>query len=231
MHSSNNKRGALPAAAGVTLSPIGAWGAQSGAVNLYDNYVPKMSRRYSEHRALYDALQEASAQRLAASSIYESLRDWSVDYAGEERGVESLLIHGDPVFSNALLSSQGTVTLIDMRGRLGDALTLQGDAVYDLGKVYQSLDGYDFILHDLAMSDLDHAHAAELQSAFVSFVAQQYSTVRLSDVLAVTALLYFSLIALHDNAAHQVQFLARSAELAMQARESALAEVGVRGTR
>ena len=33
-----------------------------------------------------------------------------------------------------------------MRGRVGDTLTTSGDVLYDLGKVYQSLCGYDLIL-------------------------------------------------------------------------------------
>ena len=48
-------------------------------------------------------------------------------------------IHGDPVFSNVLLTDESTVKLIDMRGALGDVLTTQGDVTYDLSKVYQSL--------------------------------------------------------------------------------------------
>ena len=42
---------------------------------------------------------------------------------------------GDPVFSNALLTDEGRVFLLDMRGEVGDALTMQGDVLYDLSKV------------------------------------------------------------------------------------------------
>ena len=35
-----------------------------------------------------------------------------------------------------------------MRGSLGKLLTLCGDKLYDLAKIYQSLLGYDFILLD-----------------------------------------------------------------------------------
>jgi len=35
-----------------------------------------------------------------------------------------------------------------MRGALGDCNALHGDVVYDFAKVYQSLCGYDFIIHD-----------------------------------------------------------------------------------
>lgn len=41
---------------------------------------------------------------------------------------------------------------IDMRGALGDTVCTEGDVNYDLSKVYQSLNGYDFIILD---KDLD----------------------------------------------------------------------------
>ena len=42
------------------------------------------------------------------------------------------------VFSNILLTNDGQVRFIDMRGMLGDELSLSGDIMYDLAKVYQS---------------------------------------------------------------------------------------------
>lgn len=45
-----------------------------------------------------------------------------------------------------------------MRGALGDLLCTEGDANYDLAKVYQSLCGYDFIIMD---KDVD-PNAAEM---------------------------------------------------------------------
>ena len=206
-------------------------------VDIYDNYALKMSARYKEHRELYRALEAsiASAGPGAPASatgsvaaIYERLYDWFLEFARSGRGVRSLVIHGDPVFSNALLSAQGQVTLIDMRGRLGDVLTVMGDAVYDLGKVYQSIDGYDFILHDLALTSIDQRHSQQLQAVFDSFVQSHYPTVRISDVQAAAALLYFSLIPLHNNTAHQRQFLARSLQLAEKAREQARGEARTR---
>jgi hypothetical protein len=35
-----------------------------------------------------------------------------------------------------------------MRGKLGSKLTINGDMLYDLAKINQSVVGYDFILHD-----------------------------------------------------------------------------------
>ena len=55
----------------------------------------------------------------------------------EERWQASNVIHGDPVFSNVLLTDDGRIFLLDMRGEQGNILTLQGDLTYDLSKVYQ----------------------------------------------------------------------------------------------
>ena len=85
-------------------------------------------------------------------------------------------LHGDPVFTNVLLRTAhsrqtasvfggitdgrceglGTccgafageqVAMVDMRGRLGLCCSVHGDALYDYAKVYQSLVGYEHILH------------------------------------------------------------------------------------
>lgn len=62
-------------------------------------------------------------------------------YMAEGRYQHANVIHGDPVFSNVLLTDTPSVYLLDMRGEVGNKLTLQGDVLYDLSKVYQSLLG------------------------------------------------------------------------------------------
>ena len=74
------------------------------------------------------------------------------------------------------------------------------------------------------MTSIDQQHSQQLKAAFSTYIAANYPSVRLSDVQAVTALLYFSLIPLHSNTAHQKQFLARSLHLAEKAREQARGE-------
>jgi hypothetical protein len=44
------------------------------------------------------------------------------------------------------MTDDGRIFLLDMRGELGNVMTLQGDLCYDLSKVYQSLLGYDYII-------------------------------------------------------------------------------------
>ena len=42
----------------------------------------------------------------------------------------------------------GKIKMLDMRGKLGDDVTIYGDIFYDYAKLYQSLYGYDEILEE-----------------------------------------------------------------------------------
>ena len=63
------------------------------------------------------------------------------------------MIHGDPVFSNVIATPDSGLRLVDMRGKLGDMLTIRGDCMYDFAKTYQSVCGYDFVLLDRPVVD------------------------------------------------------------------------------
>ncbi len=55
-------------------------------------------------------------------------------------------IHGDPVLTNVMLNGYGKIKMIDMRGKIGDIYTEEGDIMYDYAKIAQSILGYDEIL-------------------------------------------------------------------------------------
>lgn len=57
------------------------------------------------------------------------------------------IIHGDFWFSNILLTYTDDIKCIDMKGQVYNELSLNGDAYYDYGKMYQSIIGYDLLLH------------------------------------------------------------------------------------
>ena len=59
---------------------------------------------------------------------------------------KKVIIHGDPVFTNILINQFGKIKFIDMRGKQGEILSIEGDWLYDWAKLYQSLIGYDKIL-------------------------------------------------------------------------------------
>ena len=195
--------------------------APDAVVDVYANYAEKISKRYSEHSELYQSLDvdaaakegEGYSQLPSSLVMLQHLVNELTEYQQEQRAQPVLLIHGDPVFSNALLTSEGRVVLIDMRGSVGTVLTTKGDLLYDLAKIYQSLDGYDFILHDKAMDNVDEQHREEYKRLFAAFVQEHYPSVSMRDVHVLTASLYFSLIPLHNNFYHQTRFLQRARTL------------------
>ena len=143
------------------------------------------------------------------SRIERELRD----YEQSARYRPSSVVHGDPVFSNVLLTKDGRIFLLDMRGELGSTLTLQGDALYDLSKVYQSLLGYDYILLSQPLLERDGELLEELRHAFRRFVSEHYPAVRMADITRLTAQHYFGIVPLHQNQQHQLAYLQTCAAL------------------
>ncbi|PRQ70844.1 Nucleotide-diphospho-sugar transferase [Rhodotorula toruloides] len=203
IHSSNgivDDHISVPPSLAARLNALGE--SPNRNVDIYANYAAKVSERYKAFLPVYQDLgddHEAIASRLLA---------FLQDFEADDRAQASHVIHGDPVFSNALFTKDNTVVFIDVRGRQGDVLTLRGDALYDLAKVYQSLQGYDFALLadpisaqtaelvDL-VSPVDRRLLQDLQGVFWAFVKKHY-TVDRRDLILVTASLLFSLIPLHD---------------------------------
>eukprot|EP01062_Namystynia_karyoxenos_P080135 TRINITY_DN8586_c0_g1_i2.p1 TRINITY_DN8586_c0_g1~~TRINITY_DN8586_c0_g1_i2.p1 ORF type:complete len:1127 (+),score=310.92 TRINITY_DN8586_c0_g1_i2:105-3485(+) len=166
------------------------------------NYAPKVRQRFEQNLALYRSFRDVDTDRLAAK-----LLTFLEDFESSQRAVHAWYIHGDPVFSNVLFSERRQVKLIDMRGELAGTLSTQGDAHYDLAKVFQSLCGYDFILVGKDVTESTAQMLDELRESFWAFVSQHYPTVRARDVRLITAQLFFSMLCLHENRAHQASFL------------------------
>lgn len=140
--------------------------------------------------------------------MFDGILSKLTQYESEDRALRAPIVHGDPVFSNVLLCKDGAVKLIDMRGAQGSQLALEGDAVYDLAKVYQSLVGYDYIILDRAQSKRDAEYINHLTVGYWAAVNDLYgSRVRPSDVKLVTASHFFSLLPLHENIVHRQQLL------------------------
>ncbi|RDA94646.1 hypothetical protein CP533_2439 [Ophiocordyceps camponoti-saundersi (nom. inval.)] len=176
--------------------------------NIYANYGAKFRKRYNSYRDRYDALGDHAAL------IFSRLNEFLDTYEAEERGVFADVIHGDPVFSNAILShDEQKVSFIDVRCQLGDTLTPEGDVNYDLAKVLQSLSGYDHLLflaedpkkiedtlvnNKPLLDEADRDLLEDLQNCFFEFLDEHYS-IRLhrKTLLRITASLLFSLIPLH----------------------------------
>jgi ribosomal protein S17E len=176
---------------------------------LYDNYTRKLKTRYAQNKQEYETL-----GRRTTSSLLNTLVTRMGAYESDKRAVFAQVIHGDPVFSNALLNEEERrVYLLDVRSQLGTTLTTAGDIAYDLAKVLQSLQGYDFVtlasdevLQDGTAQEIlsrlvtteDRMILRELQDeVFWPFVKKNYPEIRRSDLLDIVGSLLFSLIPLH----------------------------------
>jgi hypothetical protein len=79
-----------------------------------------------------------------------------------------------------------------MRGKIGDKLTIFGDAYYDLAKVYQSLIGYDHILNNI---EINPHYTQKLINHFEKY----FTPCHLEKIKLITASLLFSLLPLHEE--------------------------------
>lgn len=151
-------------------------------VNIYANYSAKLQERYSRYNY---------SKFSGSNEMYDALQNFFASYQAEDRAIKGV-VHGDPVFTNMILQDNNII-FIDMRGKQGSTYTIVGDVNYDLAKVYQSIVGYDFILHNKGHNK------AYLENMTESFAAIIGDNERLADIKKITASLFFSLIPLHDN--------------------------------
>ncbi|KAJ3105281.1 hypothetical protein HDU97_008304 [Phlyctochytrium planicorne] len=166
--------------------------------DIYSNYNQKVKRRYAENKKIYEMVAPQDH-----AQISEQIQTLLQDYENTDRALHSKVVHGDPVFSNVLLTAKGDLVLLDMRGQLGNKFSLEGDALYDLAKVYQSVRGYDLLLmghpgwepYEIP-ENTEELHF--LERVFWAHVAREYSEIRSSDIKILTSSLLFSLIPLHE---------------------------------
>jgi capsule biosynthesis phosphatase len=133
-------------------------------------YIDKFKARLSD-RAIYPF--ENTQQQLDTYTAFLE------DYRSRMECVP--LIHGDFWLSNMILSFSGKIVCFDMRGAVGDMLTLGGDPLYDYAKLYQSIVGYDCCLWGC---DYDNNYKEMLLTYFQSKVGDKLEDIKkLSTVL------------------------------------------------
>jgi capsule biosynthesis phosphatase len=154
-------------------------------INIYENYSSKLMNRYENYN--YSRFKNSKL-------IYDKILKNLNEYEMYQKGFKSV-IHGDFVFSNILLVDK-SIKLIDMRGKVGNKLTIFGDKFYDYAKLYQSLIGYDFILNNksISFSYID-TYIKSFESNFVSMYGEE----QLKYLKCLTASLLFTLIPLHND--------------------------------
>jgi hypothetical protein len=133
---------------------------------LYSNWAPKLQSRWTSRRL------DVYANFRNAELVVPRIIHWLLRYQKDEHGVQSSIIHGDAVFTNAIIKAdRPRITWVDMRGMLGTKCTLGGDANYDWSKVLQSLLGYDFVLLSMPnRAETDFIHLLEeYRKTFISW--------------------------------------------------------------
>jgi len=178
-------------------------------VNIYANYADKLTSRFQTYQKLYHSLMTPTS----ADKLFNMINSFLKSYEQSKKGVFSKVIHGDPVFSNVLLTSEGIIYLLDVRGIVGNTLSLKGDKMYDFAKVYQSLCGYDFLLLDKEVGSSELHYLDTLKKTLQGFLAQHHPEIHFHDVEILTASLLFSLVPLHDNVSLQRNCLQLAAKL------------------
>lgn len=155
-------------------------------INIYDNYSNKLIKRYSE----YDYSKFENHKEL-----FNYLLEKLIKYEETNSG-KCVVIHGDTVMTNILINSLDKIKFIDMRGKMGDKLTIFGDFLYDWAKFYQSLIGYDKILTEKMIHD---SYEKNMINVFEEYFIKLYSEEDLVNLKLITKSLLFSLIPLHNN--------------------------------
>ena len=161
--------------------------------NIYDNYSKKIIKRYQN----YDYSSYHNSE-IIYRNILEKLNNYELNNQGRLS-----VIHGDPVFSNIIINLYGKIKFIDMRGKLGDNLSICGDWLYDWAKIYQSLIGYDEILLSKII-DLEYKN--KIINIFKDYFINKFSEDDFINLKIITKSLLFSLIPLHNNQKCQKYF-------------------------
>lgn len=155
-------------------------------VNIYANYSQKLQRRYEN----YDYGDLPGSQE-----IYSKLKEFLDSYESTSSGKKTL-IHGDPVFSNIIIGNDSDIKFFDMRGVLGNTLTMCGDHNYDWAKIYQSLLGYDAILLN---REISASYQQDLIQCFEAFYIKHFGEKQMEYVKQIAYSFLFSLLPLHEN--------------------------------
>jgi capsule biosynthesis phosphatase len=150
---------------------------------IHYNY-PNLSDKFMERIKMYDYTSYGISDDFI-SNINEQLSQI------EKQGHKHVMIHGDCVFSNILLTESGDLKFVDVRGVVGKNKTCYGLDLYDYAKIYQSLIGYDEILMD---KKIKKSYKDSLIKMFKEYVCKDFNKIEL-----ITKSLILSLVPLHND--------------------------------
>lgn len=155
-------------------------------INIYENYCNKLEQRYDTYD--YSIFENSE-------NIYKKIYSKLEEYEKNNKGIKTV-IHGDSVMTNILINKYGKIKFIDMRGKIGEKLSIYGDSMYDWAKLYQSLIGYDSVLQNKTININYYNKIIKIfENIFIANYSQEY----IEYLKYITASLLFSLIPLHNN--------------------------------
>lgn len=155
-------------------------------INIYEIYASKLTNRYKKYD--YSLFENSK-------NMYDSILVKLQDYEKNNKGIKKV-IHGDPVFTNIIINEYGKIKFIDMRGKIGDKLTIYGDWLYDWAKIYQSIIGYDEILLSKV---INNKYKQNIIDIFKKYFIGKFSEEDFENLKIITKSLIFSLLPLHNN--------------------------------
>jgi UDP-N-acetylglucosamine diphosphorylase / glucose-1-phosphate thymidylyltransferase / UDP-N-acetylgalactosamine diphosphorylase / glucosamine-1-phosphate N-acetyltransferase / galactosamine-1-phosphate N-acetyltransferase len=170
-----------------TLHRIHSCKVENGKeIDIYENYEKKMIERY----------QSFDYSSYPFCNLYiEKIKEKLIEY--KEKGLgKRMRIHGDPVLTNVMLNGYGKIKMIDMRGKIGDVYTEEGDVMYDYAKVAQSILGYDEILGEREMRK---EYKERMYGVIEREIRERYGEEYLGYMRWLVGSLIVSLIPLHNN--------------------------------
>lgn len=150
--------------------------------NVLDNYIPKFVKRYEEHSHIYKHLD------INMNVIYKFFDSYIPDLIG--------MVHGDYWLSNLMwCHNERKIYMIDMRGRLGNIYTTNGDRNYDYAKLIQSIVGFDTIIHT------GKRPPQKIQDKLMEKIKSFFnlSNSRFDDIKHITALLIIGSLPFHEE--------------------------------
>lgn len=126
---------------------------------IYDHYEKRLKDRFNKIHPSYLV-------------IIESLERFFSNYRENNKAIPGMIL-GDPVFTNILIKDKN-FKFIDMRGQLCDEFTIYGDVMYDFAKIYQSLLGYDEIMHGVFIENTESNSLRKLLCEFIKNTYGEY---------------------------------------------------------
>lgn len=123
--------------------------------DISSNYIDKLKNRFKFHEE-YPFPDREKLQNLCLERL--------ITYLNVSENVDIVpFIHGDLWFSNMMIDDFNNLKVLDMKGQVNNILTTAGDRLYDYGKIYQSILGYDMVLYN---DKIDEVYQRQIYKMF-----------------------------------------------------------------